>query len=168
VGERDVGNGQRGARADNGQRGGIALGSAESTMAITCVSWLSLREQRPDGPVDQTAGENFFFGRASFALDEAAGKLAGGVSVLAIIDGQREERLASGFGSSLDRRSPGPRNRRSGRSPRRWPAWPSSRFRGLSFDHPGRFQRFATFLCPLLQAAPIWSVRKGLRGDWSG
>ena len=48
-------------------------------------------EQRADRPIDQAAGENFLFRGTSLALDEAARNLAGGVSVLAIIDGEREE-----------------------------------------------------------------------------
>jgi hypothetical protein len=35
---------------------------------------IAFGEQRPDGPVDQAAGENFLLGGPSFALDEAAGK----------------------------------------------------------------------------------------------
>ena len=48
-------------------------------------------EQRPDRPVDQPAGENFFFRGTPLAFDEAARNLAGGVSVFAIIDGERKE-----------------------------------------------------------------------------
>ena len=63
------------------------------------------------GPVDQAAGENFLLRQAAFALDEAAGKLAGGVSVLAVIHRQRKK-CRSGLGSSAaarghqDHRSP--------------------------------------------------------------
>ena len=55
---------------------GSRSGSAESTMPIT---WRLVHEafgeQRTDGAVDQAAGEDFLLRRASFALDEAAGKL---------------------------------------------------------------------------------------------
>jgi hypothetical protein len=52
----------------------------------------AFREQRPDGPVNQPAGEDFLLRRASLALDKAAGKFARGVSVFSIIDGERKER----------------------------------------------------------------------------
>ena len=72
---------------------GSRLGSADSTMAITCaLVHEAFREQWPDGPVNQTAGEDFLLRRASLALDEAAGKFSRGVSVFAIIDGEGEER----------------------------------------------------------------------------
>ena len=54
----------------------------------------AFREQRPDRPVDQTAGEDLLLRRTPFALDEAAGKLARGISIFTIIDGEREERGA--------------------------------------------------------------------------
>ena len=57
-------------------------------------------EQRPDRPVDQAAGENFFFGGTSFAFDEAAGKSSRGVRVFTIIDGEREKARAAALGSS--------------------------------------------------------------------
>ncbi len=50
--------------------------------------------KRPDGPVNQPAGEDFLLRRAPLALDKAAGKFARGVSVFTIIDGEREERGA--------------------------------------------------------------------------
>ena len=60
--------------------------------------WVSFRKPSGNsgriGPVDQAAGENFFFGGTSFALDEAAGNLPGGVGVFAVIDGEREEARA--------------------------------------------------------------------------
>ncbi len=90
--ERDVGDGQRGAGADNGERAGIALriGRQHHADHLRLVHE-AFGEQRADGPVDQAAGEDFFFGGTSLALDEAARKLAGGVSVFAVIDGEREE-----------------------------------------------------------------------------
>ena len=51
-------------------------------------------EQRPDRPVNQTAGEDFLLRRTPLTLDKAARKFAGGVSVFTIIDGEREERGA--------------------------------------------------------------------------
>ena len=72
---------------------GSRFGSADSTMAITCaLVHEAFWEQRPDGPVNQPAGEDFLLRRAPLALDEAAGKFSRGVSVFAIIDSEREER----------------------------------------------------------------------------
>ena len=50
-----------------------------------------LGEERPDRAVDQAAGEDLLVRRAPFALDEAARELAGGVDLLAVLDGEREE-----------------------------------------------------------------------------
>ena len=49
------------------------------------------REQRPDRPVDQPGGEDLLGRGPPLALDEAAGELARGVDLLAIVDRQREE-----------------------------------------------------------------------------
>ena len=51
-------------------------------------------EQRADRTVDQARGQRLVFARAAFALEEAAGDLAGGVGLLDVVDGQREEVLA--------------------------------------------------------------------------
>ena len=51
----------------------------------------AFHEQRPDRPVDQARGERFLLARAAFALEKAAGNLAGGVGLLLVVDGQREE-----------------------------------------------------------------------------
>src|SRR5262249_8640503 len=48
-------------------------------------------EERPDGPVDQAGGQDLLGGGAALALDEAAGELAGGVGLLAVVHRQREE-----------------------------------------------------------------------------
>ncbi len=96
----NIGNGQRGARADDGQRVGILLGIGREHHGDDLgFVQEAFGEQRTDGPVDQPAGENFFFRGTSLALDEAARNLAGGVSVFAIINGEREE-AGFGFGSS--------------------------------------------------------------------
>ena len=52
-------------------------------------------EQRADGTVDQTRGQSFQLGRLGFTLEEAAGDLACGVGLLDVVNGQREEILAS-------------------------------------------------------------------------
>jgi len=92
MGEGDVGDGERGASADNGQRAGIALrvGREHHGDDLRLVHE-AFGKQRPDGPVDETAGQDFFFRGASLALDEAARKLAGGVSIFAIIHGERKK-----------------------------------------------------------------------------
>ena len=50
-----------------------------------------LREQRADGAVDLTGGQDLLLGGAAFALDEAAGDAPAGVGELAVFNGQREE-----------------------------------------------------------------------------
>src|ERR1700691_2401517 len=90
--ERNIGDGQRGAGADHCQGVGILLriggehhGDDLGFMQET------FGEQRADRPVDQPAGEDFFFRGPSLAFDEAARNLAGGVSILAIIYRERKE-----------------------------------------------------------------------------
>src|SRR5207237_7205241 len=51
----------------------------------------AVRKKRPDGPVDQPAGEDRDLTRPAFAADEAARDLAGGIEPLLVIAGQREE-----------------------------------------------------------------------------
>jgi hypothetical protein len=48
-------------------------------------------EQRADRTIDQAAGENFFFRGTPLAFDKTARNLAGGVSVLAVVDGERKK-----------------------------------------------------------------------------
>jgi hypothetical protein len=60
----------------------------------------AVREQRADRAVDQAAGQRLQLARAAFALEEAAGDLAGGVGLLDVVDGQREEVLP-GLGLGL-------------------------------------------------------------------
>jgi hypothetical protein len=54
----------------------------------------ALDEQRADRTVDQAGNQGFLFRRTAFALEEAAGDLAGGVGLFLVVDGQREEVLA--------------------------------------------------------------------------
>ena len=54
----------------------------------------ALDEERADRPVDQAGGQHLLLGGARLALEEAAGDLAGGVGLLLVVDGQREEVLA--------------------------------------------------------------------------
>ncbi|CAM5196073.1 hypothetical protein CDEN61S_01829 [Castellaniella denitrificans] len=54
----------------------------------------AFREQRTQRTVDQAGGQDFLFGGLAFALEEAAGDLAGRVGLFDVIDGQRKEILA--------------------------------------------------------------------------
>ena len=71
---------------------------SRSWLSTVQTTWVSLRkpdgEQRTDRAVDEARGQHLFLGRAAFALEEAAGDLAGGESLFLIVDGQREEVLA--------------------------------------------------------------------------
>ena len=99
--ERNIGNGQRRTRADNSERGGIAQGIGREHQADDLgFIRIAFREQRADRTVDQAAGQSFFLRHAAFALDEAAGKTPGGISVLAVIDGQGKE-VGSGLGLGI-------------------------------------------------------------------
>ena len=66
----------------------------------------ALGEERADRPVDQPRRQDFLGRRPPLALDEAAGELAGGVDLLAVVDRQREEveALAAGAGHDGDER----------------------------------------------------------------
>src|SRR3546814_16104560 len=61
-------------------------------------------EQRTDRTIGQTRNQGFLFGRAAFALEEAAGDAARARIFFLIMDGKREEvlpfldRLGSGLG----------------------------------------------------------------------
>ena len=52
---------------------------------------VAVGEQRADRPVDQAGDQRLVLGRAAFALEEAAGDPAGGVDLLLVVDGEREE-----------------------------------------------------------------------------
>ena len=95
AGERDAGNGQRGAGADHGGDVGVDFG-VQRQRVDDHVHFVeeAFGEQRADRAVDQAAGQGFVFAGLGFALEEAAGNLAGGVGLLDVVDGQREEVLA--------------------------------------------------------------------------
>ena len=63
-------------------------------------------EQRPNGPIDEPARQNFLGGGPAFALDKAAGELSSGVNLLAVIAGQGEE-IPPFNGVAFDHRSQG-------------------------------------------------------------
>ena len=92
--ERNLRQVQGGAGADHAQDVGIvlAVGGQARSHDLDFVD-VAGREERPDGAVDEAGGQDFLGGGPAFALDEAAGKLAGGVDLLAVIDDEREEIL---------------------------------------------------------------------------
>ncbi len=103
--ERNIGNGQRGGRADDAEHRGILFGIGREHHGDDLgFVHEAFGEQRTDGPVDQAAGENFFFRGTAFAFDEAAGNLAGGIGVLTVIDREREESLARAWAARWRRR----------------------------------------------------------------
>ena len=53
----------------------------------------TLREEGPDGAVDDSGCEDFLFGRATFAFEETPGEAAGRSGPFAVIDCEREEFL---------------------------------------------------------------------------
>ena len=93
-GERDVADHQRRARAEDAEDIGVVLAirAEEDGLDLDFVE-PTLGEQRPDGPVREAHGENFLLGGAPFALEVAAGELAAGSGLLAVVHGEREELL---------------------------------------------------------------------------
>ena len=92
---RNVGNHQRGARADDAQNIGVVLAvRAEEHGLDLHLVIPALRKERADRTVGEAAGEDFLFRRPAFALKIAAGKLACGSGLLAVVNGEREEVLA--------------------------------------------------------------------------
>ncbi len=93
--ERDAGDGQRSAHADHGGDVGIDFG-VERHGVDDHVHFVqeAFGEQRADRAVDQAAGQRFVFAGLGFALEEAAGDLAGGVGLLDVVHRQGEEVLA--------------------------------------------------------------------------
>ena len=102
--ERDAGQRQRGRRADHRRNVGIDLGiDRHHRRDDLHLVVEAIRKQRPDRPIDQPGGQRFLFRRPAFALEKAAGNLAGGVGLFLVVDGQREEVLAGlGFSAGDD------------------------------------------------------------------
>ena len=100
--EGDAADGQRGAGGD--QRGNVGGHVGVQRQHVNHDLDLvveALGEQRADGAVDQAAGERLELAGTALALEEAARDLAGGVGLLDVVDGQREEVLAGlGLGAS--------------------------------------------------------------------
>ena len=117
-------------------------------------------EQRPDRPVDEARGQRLLLGRTAFALEKAAGDLAGGVGLLLVVDGQREE-VDAGLRAPLRRRrSPARWSRRTGRTRRRRPGAPCGRFRASACVRPIQFPRDVCRTC--------WFFRFSLRCATAG
>ncbi len=93
--ERDAGDRQRRARADQRRDVGGDLGverqHVDDDLHLVVEAF---GEERPQRPVDQARGQRLELARAAFTLEEAARDLAGGVGLLDVVDGQREEVLA--------------------------------------------------------------------------
>ena len=102
--ERNAADGERGARAD--QRGDVGRDLGVERHHVDDHLHLVVEafgKERPQRPVDQPRGQRLELARAAFALEEAAGDLAGGIGLLDVVDGQREEVLA-GLGFLARRR----------------------------------------------------------------
>ena len=90
--ERHAGDRQRRRGRDHGHDVGIVLqvvrqhGHDDLRLMLE-----ALDEQRADRAVDQAGDQGLLLRRAAFALEEAAGDLAGGEGLLLVVDGQREE-----------------------------------------------------------------------------
>src|SRR5690606_10593990 len=84
--------GQRGRGSDNRQDVRVVLQimlqDGDHDLRIVLIA---IGEKRTDRAIDKTRDKRFLFARATFALEIAAGYLAGCVSLFLIVDGQREE-----------------------------------------------------------------------------
>ena len=114
---------QRRRGADHRRHVGIvrAVGRDRARLDLHLVA-IPLGKERPDRPVDQPRGEDFLGGRPPLALDEAAGELARGIGLLAVVDGQREE-IEPFAARARPRRRPASSCRRFARPRNRWLAW---------------------------------------------
>ena len=93
--ERDARDGQRSRSRDQSQDVGIVfqivLQNGDDDLRVVLVA---IRKQRAQRAVDQTRGQRLVLARAAFALEIAAGDLAGCVGLFLVVDGQRKEVLA--------------------------------------------------------------------------
>jgi hypothetical protein len=89
---------QGGAAADHAQHVGVVLAVGRQGRRHD-LDFLEIvgREKRTNRPVDQTGGEGLLGGGAALAFDEAAGELAGGVGLLAVVNDEGEEVAARTF-----------------------------------------------------------------------
>ena len=95
AGPRDVAEHQRRRGADQRQhiRVVLAIGAQHDALDLDFVI-PALGKERPDGPVNEPAGEDFLLGGAAFAFEVAAGELAGRSRLFPVIHRQRKEFLA--------------------------------------------------------------------------
>jgi len=95
AGPRDVGHGERRAGAEDREDVGVvrAVRGHQDRLDLD-LAVVALREQRADGPVGQTAGQDLLLGGTAFALEISTGITARRGGALAVVDGQREELLA--------------------------------------------------------------------------
>ena len=93
--KRDAGYGQRGGGADHrgDVRIGLLVGGNDGADNLHFVHE-ALREKRADRAVDQARGQGFLLARTAFTLEEATRDATGGVGLLLVVHGQREEALA--------------------------------------------------------------------------
>ena len=93
--KRNVRDGQGGGGAVDAEHVGVVLAvGAEHDGDDLRLEEVVLREERAERTVGHPRGEDFLFGRATFALEVAAGELAGRGRLFLVVDGQREEVLA--------------------------------------------------------------------------
>ena len=95
AGEGNVGDGEGGGGAVHREDVGVVdlVGGEEQRDDLGFVK-VALREQGAQRTVGHAAGQDFLFGRASFALEVAARELAGGGGFFLVLDGKREPGLA--------------------------------------------------------------------------
>ena len=104
--EGDAGNGEGGGCAEHGRNVRInsRVGRENVNDDLHFIEE-SVREERADRTVDQTARQRFLFGGTAFALEEAPGDAAGCVGLFNVVNGKREEVLTGlGFLLADDRR----------------------------------------------------------------
>ena len=90
--EGHAGEGQRGRGGDHGDDVGIVLEvMAENGDDDLRLAAVAVGEERADRAVDQAGDERLVLARTAFALEVAAGDLAGGEGLFLVVDGQREE-----------------------------------------------------------------------------
>ena len=93
--ERDAGQAQRGGGAEQGHDVAVHFRVQRDDLGDDLHFVLEvIREQRAHRAIDQARGQRLLLGRTAFALEEAAGNAAGGIELLDVVDGEREEILA--------------------------------------------------------------------------
>src|SRR6185437_7550210 len=93
--ERNARERERRGGADDRRNVGIDLGiDRDNRRDDLHVVVKAVGKERPDRPVDETRGQRLLLRRATLALEEATGDLAGGVGLLLIVDGEWKEVLS--------------------------------------------------------------------------